>query len=847
MDPISSQRLRRATAVLAIAWASFAFAFSLAAKTQEELLPRPPIAPIALHGGLWVVQWASDEAREGGVRVGDRLRAIDGVPVDRDLHARLRALREDARNTWTLEKRDGSRIDLDLAPLAAGERRPFYGVVIDVGLPLVGAVYLAMGIAVWLLRPLRTPSWGFLVFCSTMAAALFGAGWSRGPAWDFQYLNLPLIGAAAFQLFTTYPIEPGWVVRRPGVRPLVWGTAAALGVVAWAEGIVAIPPGGWRTLAGFFPIVIGLGISAMLAYQRRRAPEGVLGARMDVVLLGAGVSFLPILLAMVAQYVFHAAMPWFLAFLWCAFFPLAVGYGIVRRQLFDIRGVARSSVAYGFTTIAVTGLFAFLITSADAAFARFNINARSPWFSVVFLFLAILALNPLRDRLQGMVDGWFDRDRRSYRRAVREISEAMVSMLSIREIVDRILVAATDTMGLERALVLILDEDDGDRILRTAASRGDWDDEALHFEMSSDHPLTRQLWIRRQIVSRDSFDDERDPEVRESCRDVFDGLEIEILVPILYGTDLLGVIAVGRKLSGERLDVSDRGLLRTLANQSAIAIENAKAYDEIAQLNETLEARVEERTRELRDAQEQLMQAEKLKSLGQLVAGVAHELNNPIGFVHANIQLIDEYVRKITGPDASPEQIARSRDALAKLLSRSREGTERVKQIVDDLRTFSRMDQADLQEADLHEELDRTVGLMEPGAKDRITIVKDYGDLPRVRCYPGQLNQVFLNLLVNASDAIEGCGTITIRTRPVHGGVRLEFSDDGPGIPADIVGSIFDPFFTTKPVGEGTGLGLSLSHGIAERHGGHLSVESEEGRGTTFVLELPLDAEAAGT
>jgi two-component system NtrC family sensor kinase len=338
------------------------------------------------------------------------------------------------------------------------------------------------------------------------------------------------------------------------------------------------------------------------------------------------------------------------------------------------------------------------------------------------------------------------------------------------------------------------------------------------------------------------FDDEQDVESRESCRDVFDTIEVELLVPILYGVDLLGVIAVGRKLSGERLAPDDRLLLRTLANQSSIAIENAKAFDEIAKLNETLEARVEERTRELRDTQAQLTQAEKMKSLGQLVAGVAHELNNPIGFVHANLQLIDEYVKKLIEGQRTESDTERIHESITKLLVRSREGTQRVKKIVQDLRTFSRMDQAELQDADLHEEIDRTLALMEPRFKNAISVERDYGDLPRVRCYPGQLNQVFLNLLMNACDAIGKDGTIVIRTRPTDGGVRLEFHDSGPGIPADVQSRIFDPFFTTKPVGVGTGLGLSLSHGIIERHGGRIIVSSDSETGTSFVIELPLVA-----
>ena len=238
------------------------------------------------------------------------------------------------------------------------------------------------------------------------------------------------------------------------------------------------------------------------------------------------------------------------------------------------------------------------------------------------------------------------------------------------------------------------------------------------------------------------------------------------------------------------------------------------------------------------------MQSEKLKSLGQLVAGVAHELNNPIGFVHANLQLLDEFIEKLVESQAKGEDATRYRDAITKLLSRSREGTERVKQIVQDLRTFSRTDQADLQSANLIEEIDRTLALMEPRFKGVVEVVREFEELPEVTCYPGQLNQVFLNLLMNACDVLEdeNGGKITIRAKPTENGVRLEFEDTGPGIPPEVQTRIFDPFFTTKEVGKGTGLGLSLSHGIIERHGGRIQIESRPNEGANFVIELPLVA-----
>jgi two-component system NtrC family sensor kinase len=231
------------------------------------------------------------------------------------------------------------------------------------------------------------------------------------------------------------------------------------------------------------------------------------------------------------------------------------------------------------------------------------------------------------------------------------------------------------------------------------------------------------------------------------------------------------------------------------------------------------------------------------------VAGVAHELNNPIGFVHANLQLLEEYVERLMRADTDPARRARTRDAIEKLLARSQEGAGRVKQIVQDLRTFSRTDQAELTQVSLNDAIQRTLTLIEPRTKNGITVERDFGELPSVRCYAGQLNQVFMNLLMNACDALEGRGKITVRTRAVPGAVQLEFQDDGPGMSAEVRSRIFEPFFTTKPVGKGTGLGLSISHGIVERHGGTMTVESAPGQGATFTIRLPLEppAELAGS
>ena len=842
MSPLATQRLRRVTALAVVLWAFAALLLAIWGQVASPHTLEPPIRTSTL-GGLALVSAVSDEGLAAGVERGNRVLSVDGVPI-RDWYRergwqRMRAERE---LRYRIEGRGGRVLELTLRPVA---RRSFYQqflVPTFAAVSLVGLAFLFMGVLVWRLKPDRAESWVFLLFSGTMATGLFSSvlTYDAPAGYERLLMNLPLIGATALHLFTVFPSEPPWVARHRQLRVVPYAVAGVVAALVGIERFAGLEVKGLQTAS--YALALGgslLGV-AILIRERVRMRGSQQTASADIVLSAVLLSLLPILALLVAQVLLPMALPMALGLVWLIAFPIGVGYGILRGHLFDVRGVARSSAAYGAATLAITVLFALLIIFADVLFARWNVNASSPWFSVVFLFFAIVAFNPLRNRLQSLVDRIFDRDRAGYREAVRSISEAMVSMLSLSEIGERLVLALTGSMGVERAMVLLLDEEA--RAFRPAAWRGAWEEDARSFALPVDHTIAKHLWMRRQELTRADFDDTTDPETREVCWDVYDSLDVRLLVPILFGVDLLGVIAVGAKLSGERLGPDDRQLLRTLANQSAIAIENAQAFDEIAKLNESLEARVDERTRELRDTQAQLMQSEKMRSLGQLVAGVAHELNNPIGFVHANLQLLSGYIEKLVVAQLDAGDVERPREAIRKLLGRSREGTERVKKIVQDLRTFSRMDQAELADTDLNQELRRTLGLMEGRFKDGIRLAADLGELPRVRCYPAQLNQVFMNLLMNACDALGASGTVSVRTRATPGGVELDFEDSGPGIAQHVRERIFEPFFTTKPVGQGTGLGLSISHGIVERHGGRLTVDCPPEGGTVFRIELPLVA-----
>lgn len=260
----------------------------------------------------------------------------------------------------------------------------------------------------------------------------------------------------------------------------------------------------------------------------------------------------------------------------------------------------------------------------------------------------------------------------------------------------------------------------------------------------------------------------------------------------------------------------------------------------------------------LEEAHNQLLQSEKMASIGQLAAGVAHELNNPIGFVHSNLGTLDGYVHDLMAIISAYEGLSSTqaesmqrimeerdfsfiKDDIFSLLDESKDGLGRVRKIVQDLKSFSRVGEQEWKEADLHQGINSTLNIVWNELKYKVKVVKDYGDIPYVFCLVSQLNQVFMNLLVNAGHAIETEGTITIRTRR-HGedGVCIEISDTGKGIAPEHINRIFEPFFTTKPVGKGTGLGLSLSYSIIERHQGHIEVDSQLGAGSTFRILIPI-------
>ncbi len=280
--------------------------------------------------------------------------------------------------------------------------------------------------------------------------------------------------------------------------------------------------------------------------------------------------------------------------------------------------------------------------------------------------------------------------------------------------------------------------------------------------------------------------------------------------------------------------------------------------------------------RELQRTQAQLIQSEKMSSLGQLVAGVAHEINNPVGFIYGNISPATDYVSDLLNliemyQEHYPEPVEEIEEELEaieldflvedlkKLLNSMKIGAERIRDIVLSLRNFSRLDESDMKPVDVHEGIDSGLLILHTRIKEKsemrgIEIVKEYGKLPQVTCYASQLNQVFMNIIINAIDALQNnrdkehkvneAPTLTINTQATDSNtVKISIADNGNGMTEEVKSKIFDPFYTTKPVGSGTGLGLSISYSVVvEKHGGTLVCNSAPGEGAEFVIEIPVQS-----
>lgn len=527
-----------------------------------------------------------------------------------------------------------------------------------------------------------------------------------------------------------------------------------------------------------------------------------------------------------------------------SFIPLSVFFvGLFTHDLLDMGVWLRKGLVYSLLTALVTGIYALSITFADTLFSA-HYSGQTLWIQAGFFMLVVSALGPVKTRTQDAVDRLFFRGRTAYRQVITHASGFIATERNLDRIITRLSETLKAAMKIEACgLYLPAPETGGFKRLGGGP-------QAAFIPAAS--PLIRALSERPRPVVKSRMVQRSAAAEDGAFADCMDGIGAAVVLPLTVRMQLKGFLSLPEKRTGDLFSREDMDLLETLANQTALAIDNAQIDARLRQLNASLEERVSRRTRELQQAlhdkekaQEQLIRSESLAAIGQLVAGTAHELNNPLASAKSLVQSTLEELAACTGTgDELPV------GELIEDLAFADKEMGRARAIIASLLDLSRQTPADTEPVRLNAVVDDALQVLRPRIKRaKPKIVCDLSpDLPPVTGNHANLGQVVLNLIQNALDAVgENEGRVWVRTGydPATDHVVFSCQDSGPGVADAIRKDIFKPFFTTKPVGQGTGLGLYICHEIVGRHGGTLSLAAPSGPGSRFLVRLPSAGGAA--
>lgn len=421
-------------------------------------------------------------------------------------------------------------------------------------------------------------------------------------------------------------------------------------------------------------------------------------------------------------------------------------------------------------------------------------------------------------------------------RLLLDLGNALSTEHSVEDVCQKAAKILLESTEAEHAGIYLLQEDQTTLAPIVSSSRDNIASQSIPMVLS--RTITeRILDERRGIVTSDALADERFSHGKSIAAS---RLRSVACAPLLGKGGTLGILYMQNNTEVGAFTQDDLRLLCAVASQIGLAIENAKFFEQLRETNENLEQLVEERTAALAETQMKLYQAEKIASLSRLVAGVAHEINNPLGALKSNLDLVTAMTDRIAADSVQNQNDADRLDGLAELGRTCTVACARIVSVVRSLSSFARLDEAAFKPADLNSGIQNVIQLMDPVLTQNVDIELKQGEIPPINCYPVLLNEAFMNLLVNACQAIEGSGQVTVETGCAGENIIITIRDSGCGIPSEHLQTIFDPGFTTKGRGVGVGLGLPIVYSAIKEHNGNIKVESEINQGSIFTISLPV-------
>ncbi len=764
-------------------------------------------------------------------RFKDRVLEANGLPVSSpsELLRITDALPVGTNVEYTIE-RNGSSFKVGI-PVQAFNVRDFiqmFGVIF-----LMGAVFFVIGALVLRIKANARESRAFFLFCAAICVWFIGSFDAQAShimeqivffAWIFS----PVAG---IHLMFIFPSDTRIKASAQNIISLVFLFISAMLFILQYIFFHSYDVWKYINTVTWMYVVLSTFIFPASSLMTYLHPASALAKqRAQIILLGCIFGLLVPALAVAGITVFNINMPYNLMALPVVIFPLSIAYAIVKHKLFDIDVILEKALTYGLLTGTVVAMSALTIFAFNVVFARYG-GWRNPAFFVVLSAFLVIALNPLKNRIQDFVDLTFFRKKYDYKRTVEEVSYAMTSLLSLDKIVDKIISIIESTMFASPVLVYIYNQDTG--VYEAYVKDGSDLPAGAAEPMREDSALVRELnQQRKELFREDLISDDRYKHDSEELLDEFDRFTASIFVPVFFKRQLIGFIVLGDKKSKLSYTSRDVNLLRILANQSAIAIENALAF----KLVEDYAKKLEKTNVELKDMQTQLVHAEKMSAIGQLAAGVAHEIRNPLNIIEGARYYLSTYM--VNHENA---------ETVGEYLDYIKQEIDRTNRLIDSLLKFSKAEPPYFEKVDINAVLDNVVILVRKQLSDNnvnLSTKLDPG-IPMIMADPNQLWQVFINIILNAIQAMPKGGSLVVETSLGYSdsgpapsrNVCITFEDTGVGIAKEDITRIFDPFFTKKDMG--TGLGLSIAYKIIEKHSGRIIVSSEKDKGTVFTIELP--------